>query len=168
MAMNGNQKYIDLLPEIEKEYNFHDIHSKIKMLPGKVTKKHEKFLLENVYKENNNRPIIKKPKFKIDQVVRISSAHRLFKRAYESNYSTELFRVLRINPKHPVTYHLCDYARQEEILGAFYETEMLATKNDDLFLIEKIIRRKKGKALVKFEGLGDEHNEWIDIKSIST
>ena len=64
----------------------------------------------------------------------------------------------------PVTYKITDY-NGEEIQGSFYEQELQKT-SQDVFRIEKILRRKGEKSLVKWMGYSDAFNSWVDNKAI--
>ncbi len=49
-------------------------------------------------------------------------------------------------------YELLD-VDDEPIIGKFYEEELSAiNKTDDVYCVEKILRRRKGQALVKWAG----------------
>ncbi len=41
-------------------------------------------------------------------------------------------------------------------------------KTDDVYRVEKILRRRKGQALVKWAGYDSKHNSWIPIKDIQS
>ena len=57
----------------------------------------------------------------------------------------------------------------EPIIGKFYEEELSAiNKTDDVYRVEKILRRRKGQALVKWAGYDSKHNSWIPIKDIQS
>ena len=64
----------------------------------------------------------------------------------------------------PITYKLKDL-NGEEIKGSFYEQELQKT-TQEMFRIEKVIRRKGDKSLVKWVGYPDEFNSWIDNKDL--
>ena len=64
----------------------------------------------------------------------------------------------------PVTYKITDY-NGEEIQGSFFEQELQKT-SQDVFRIEKILRRKGDKSLVKWLGYSDAFNSWIDTKTM--
>ena len=64
----------------------------------------------------------------------------------------------------PVTYKITDY-NGEEIQGSFYEQELQKT-SQDVFRIQKILRRKGDKSLVKWVSYYDAINSWIDAKTI--
>ena len=54
---------------------------------------------------------------------------------------------------------------REEIKGSFYEQELQKTTRE-MFRIEKVIRRKGDKSLVKLMGYADEFNSWVDNKDL--
>ena len=64
----------------------------------------------------------------------------------------------------PITYKLKDL-NGEEINGSFYEQELQKT-TQEMFRIEKVIRRKGDKSLVKWMGYPVEFNSWIDNKDL--
>ena len=74
------------------------------------------------------------------------------------------FVVDKIQHTDPITYKLKD-SSGEEIKGSFYEQEMLKAVQD-VFRIEKVIRRSKGKALVKWSGYPEKFNSWVDLKDL--
>ncbi len=68
----------------------------------------------------------------------------------------------------PNMYELVD-VDDEPIIGKFYEQELSAiNKTDDVYRVEKILRKRKGQALVKWAGYDSKHNSWIPIKDIQS
>ena len=63
-----------------------------------------------------------------------------------------------------MTYKITDY-NGEVIQGSFYEQELQKT-SQNTFRIEKILRRKGDKSLVKWTGYSDAFNSWVDSKAI--
>ena len=59
----------------------------------------------------------------------------------------------------PVTYQVRDL-NNEKILGSFYTRELSPAKQN-IFRIEKVIKRKNKKALVKWVGYSGKHNSWV-------
>ena len=53
----------------------------------------------------------------------------------------------------------------EEIKGSFYEKELQKTDQKE-FKIEKVIKKKRNKLLVKLKGYDNSFNNWIDKKDI--
>ena len=64
----------------------------------------------------------------------------------------------------PVTYKIADL-NGEEIQGTFYEPKLQKT-SQELFRIEKVIKRGKKKSLVKWKGYSDDFDSWVDNKDI--
>ena len=99
-----------------------------------------------------------KPKFKVGDKVRISKYKRkVFDKGYTPNWTEEMFLVDKIQSTNPITYKLKDL-NNEEIQGSFfYEPEILKAKQD-VFRIEKVIRKdyKKKQVLVKWLGYSDD------------
>jgi len=55
----------------------------------------------------------------------------------------------------------------ETITGIFYEPELIKT-NQNKFRIEKVIRKIKNSAFVKWKRYGPKFNSWISIENLST
>ena len=64
----------------------------------------------------------------------------------------------------PVTYQVRDL-NNEKIVGSFYTRELSPVKQN-IFRIEKVIKRKNKKALVKWVGYSDKHNSWIPLSDL--
>ena len=75
-----------------------------------------------------------------------------------------MFKISKIQLTTMVTFKITNY-NEEEIQGSFYEPE-LQKISQDVFLIEKVLRRKGDKSLVKWMGYPKSFNSWIDSKAI--
>ena len=69
---NNNTIWYNILPKLIKIYN-NRYHSTINMKPTEVNKSNEKYIKENIYTYNKTS---KNPKFKINDLVRISLKRR--------------------------------------------------------------------------------------------
>lgn len=76
-AVQGNYKYSHNLQKIIDDYN-NSFHRSIQMKPCDVNKKNEKQVYKNLYKEK--RKIVKKTKFTVSDVVRISKMKSVFEK----------------------------------------------------------------------------------------
>lgn len=157
-TINGNQIWIKDLQSIVDRYN-NTVHRTIRMKPKDVTSKHEKRLLRTVYRETKRAG---KARFKVGDSVRISKYKNIFEKSYTPNWGTEVFTIERRQPTNPATYILKD-ARGRLISGGFYEQELQKSKFPDVFLVEKVLRKKGDKELVKWLGFDQTHNSWIDV-----
>lgn len=162
-SLQGSYKWLNLLPKIVMEYN-NRVHNTIGMKPKDVTKKNENLLLKSVY--NHIKTMDSKPsKFKTGDYVRISKHREAFSKGYTPNWSNEVFKVRKVNFTNPTTYLLED-ENKTEIQGTFYSEELLKVKYPDIYLVEKIIRRKDNKVFVKWLGLDNRHNSWINKSNV--
>lgn len=166
-SYNGNYKWLGQpLEVILKTYN-NTKHQTIKYKPAEVNKYNEHDIKENINRTLKKISSLhtKKPKFKVGDYVRISKYKHNFEKGYTPNWSTELFTIKKINKTIPVTYHIEDQ-RKKIILGAFYEQELQKSNYSDVYLIEKVLKRRGRKLFVKWLGLNDEENSWIDKAAI--
>ena len=160
---NNNTVWHNVLPNLIKTYN-NRYHRTIKMKPIDVNKSNEKHIKNTVY---NYDATNKKPKFKIDDLVRISLKRReLFdKPTGNIKWSEELFKIYKINKSNVITYQLKDM-NDEIIKAIFYEKELQLTKNTTgEYIIEKILKTNKNKIYVKWRGYSNNFNSWIDKNS---
>lgn len=159
--LHSTNKWVNILQTLIDKYN-NTKHSTIKMKPKDVKKRHEKKLLNTIYKYDE---YLKKPKFSVGDSVRISKFKHLFEKGYTPNYGAEIFKIVRVAHTQPITYLLNDY-QNNEIQGTFYEQELQKVKYPDIYLFEKIIRRQGNKLLVKWLGFDSSHNSWISENDI--
>lgn len=154
----GSYKWIDILPKITLKYNTTK-HRTIKMKPVNVNKKNEKSLLKTVY---NHIKIVDytQKKFQVGDKVRISTTRGIFSKGYEQNWSTEIFTIGKIQLTNPISYLLIDESGQF-IKGGFYKEELQKVQYSNVYLIEKVLKRKGNKIFVKWLGFDNTHNSWI-------
>ena len=160
---NNTSVYVNILPDLVEDYN-NTRHSSIKMTPVEASKKkNELEVWRNPYP--NHLDIINiNPKFSIGDKVRISKKKKTFEKGYTTRWTEEVFTIVEVKHTLPVTYKIADL-NGEEIQGTFYEPELQKT-SQQLFRIEKVIKRGKKKSLVKWKGYSDDFNSWVDIKDI--
>ena len=118
---NNNTVWHNILPNLITTNN-NRYHHTIKMKPIDVNKSNEKQIKDTVYNYNI---IDKKPKYKINDLVRISLKRRqLFdKPSGNIKWSEELFKIYKINKSNVITYKIKDL-NDEIIKGIFYEKEL--------------------------------------------
>lgn len=155
-SLRGNYNYTKNLPDLINTYN-NKVHHTVGMTPSEVNFSNEAFLLANVYSSKVKRK--DKQRFKEGDFVRVSKKRTIFSRGYTPNWSTEVFKIINVRNTIPYTYLLDDLTGQP-IQGAFYAQELQKTKYKDVYLVEKILRRKNDKLYVKW--LGFKKPSWIN------
>lgn len=163
----GNYKWIDIIQGIIDNYN-NTKHRTTGFAPNKINKSNEKYILEKVYNKNEEKKKfskLKKPKFKIGDYVRLSKYKTHFEKSTTRNWTTEIFKIVKVNRKFPFSYILED-SNGKSIKGQVYEPELLKTKYKDTYLISKIIKKKGSKVFVSWLGFDSTHNSWVDKKEL--
>lgn len=162
-------------------------HRTIRMKPNEVNYENEQHLRDTVYNYQRLVPSLSTPvstitldngshrqqklqrrraKFKNGDYVRLSKYRTVFEKGYTPNWTTEVFRIRKVQYNtDPITYLLDDY-QNCEIKGSVYAEELQLAKQPDVYLVEKIIRRRNGRAYVKWLGFGPEHNSWTREENI--
>lgn len=163
--LKGTYKWVGLiLDNVVHTYN-NTNHRTIKMKPVEVCKSNEVNVRKNIIKSQKRKISLHKKILRIGDHVRISKYKNCFQKGYTPNWSTEIFIITKINRTNPVTYHIADQ-RKQPIYGLFYEQELQKTKHPNVYLVEKVIKTKGNKLLVKWLGLSEEENCWIDRKAL--
>ncbi|KYN12364.1 hypothetical protein ALC57_15479, partial [Trachymyrmex cornetzi] len=74
-------------------------------------------------------------KFKVGDSVRVSKYKTVFEKGYTSNWTTEVFKIVKVQ-------------RTNQFLLAFYEHELHRSTHPDVYLVEKVLRRKGNRVYV--------------------
>lgn len=159
-SLQGHYRWTDgTLEHIVNQYN-HTIHRTTGKEPAKVNENNKSSVLQR-YIASVQSKIYKKSRFKSGDYVRISKYKGCFEKGYTPNWSTEVFKIIKVQSTNPVTY-LIEDSKHQPILGAFYAQELQKTKYPHIYLVEKVIRKRNNKVLVKWLGLPSSENSWID------
>ena len=163
-SANNTRKYVDVLDKMVSQYNS-SRHSSIKMTPVQASiTRNENKVWRNLYPAKSALRPPKEPKFSVGDTVRISKKKGTFEKGYTPRWVEEVFTITQVQHTDPPTYKIADW-NQQEIQGSMYESELQKTKQE-IFRIEKVIRKKGNKALVKWYGYSDDYNSWIPTKDL--
>ena len=163
--------YINILADLIKKYNS-TYHRSIKCTPTDARKPSNYQHVFNALYGGKNLKVREKlePEFKIGDKVRITKKKTTFEKGYTTNWTEEIFTVVKVQPTIPFTYKIED-TRGDEIHGTFYEEELQKTKQDTIFRIEKVLKRRTRRdgvkeVFVKWKGYNDTFNQWIPAADI--
>ena len=129
----NNYRYIDDIHNIVEKYN-NTYHSTIKMTPTEASKKENEGL---VYYTINNKRLRerylenKKPKFKINDHVRIKVPKKHFQKGYDPRWSDKIYLIYKVNLTLPPTYkikEILENGKYKYVTKNFYEQELQKTK----------------------------------------
>ena len=127
-TINQNQKWLKILQPTVDNYN-NTIHTSIKQTPHDSSKNInliKDIIRKNNFENENNEKIKKKPKFKINDRVRIFKYKHKFEKGYKGYWTNEIFTIYEILKTSPITYKIKDL-NNEKIIGSFYENELQKT-----------------------------------------
>ena len=159
----NTNKYIDVLPELVEDYN-NTVHSSTKLTPTDASKEENELKVwSNLYPDRYKTSRLN-PKFSVGDKVRITKKKTVFEKGYTTRWTEEIFTIKEIRETNPLTYKLEDL-QGEEIEGTFYEPELQKTEQQ-IYRIEKIIKKEKGRSFVKWKGYPDKFNSWVDNKDL--
>ena len=162
-----NFRFIDKLQSFVNTYN-NRRHRMTKLSPedGEQEKngEHIRLMHEDYY--NKVKPT-KRVRFKAGMTVRIARLEPKFGRGYDKKSPEQIYRISKVITKFPrVLYELSTLDGKEDIQGTFYQEQLTKVIDQEEYIIEKVLRKNKGKALVKF--LGYDEPEWIPVKNITS
>ena len=132
---------------------------------GKVWKK---LYSKKLFGTSRKRRRRRKPTFKAGDKVMLSKVRRTFKKGYLPGWTEEIFIVDRLLNSYVPSYKIKEY-NETPVKGTFYEEELQKVDmgdKDTFFRIEKVLKRKDGKALVRWKGWPSKYDSWVDAKEI--
>ncbi len=185
MKFNNTHRYIDQLQSVVQSYN-NTIHSALGMAPKDVKREDEDEVrhMQCIRKHKGEKPVkqkdeIKKQekkkkrpkslfKYKIGAKVRIPFTKGKFDRQYDQKWSSEIFTVYKRHLRSGIpVYSLTDW-NDDVIDGSFYskELQLVTSHADQLYTVEKILKRKGNKVFVKWTGWNKKFNSWIPASQV--
>lgn len=105
-------------------------------------------------------------------LVRIAGKKHPFFKEYKGNWTEELFKISKVQKRHPnFVYQLTEYDG-EAVKGIFYREELQKVQKppDRTWEIEKVLKTEKQKGrirhFVKWFGYSDKYNSWVSNQAI--
>jgi len=102
------------------------MHRTIDMRPIDVTHTITDKFLNTVY---SSVKAVAFPRFQMDDSVRVSKFKTIFEKGHTPNWTTDMFKIVKIQKTNLMTYLLEDY-RRKPVVG-FYEYELHRVTNPD-------------------------------------
>ena len=167
ITANMNYRFVDNLDDLVQTYNSRR-HRSTGLTPneGEMPINHLKIRMKNEEYYSKIKKT-KKIRFKINDLVRISRLEPKFGRGYDKSAPEEIFRIIKIITKFPrVMYEIASLDGDETIIGRFYQEQITRVKSQNEFVIEEVLKEKRGKVLVKW--LGYKNPSWIRKKNMTT
>lgn len=165
------KRWKEILPKIIKALN-NSYHRILKTSPSKITKENQQYYFRRQMDQLKTRHS-PSPKFKIGDIIRITRETHKLKHGYLPLFTEELFEIAEHLPgRIPPTYKIKDL-HGEEILGVFYEPELVkcsfppgAFQQIERVSKSKILPNGKVQHLVKFKDYA--RPKWINHMDLIT
>lgn len=164
-TINGDHVWYNILDKLINNYNKKK-HSTINNTPYNVY-----YNQIDIKKNRIDDRKETKPKFKLNDRVRISYKKDPFYKSYLPNWSHQIYTISEVLDTKPTTYKIKDELN-EVIKGSFYDNELQKTKQkENVYLVEKILKTRKVKGkkehLIKWIGYDDKFNSWEPEENIA-
>ena len=161
-TVKNTLRFVEILQRLVHGYNV-SFHRSIGMAPAKVNIHNQSNVWQMLYSDKIKG---KKPRsdLKVGDKVRINKKYRTFKKSYLPGWTEEVFIVTKVIRKPPLpTYRISEYDGTP-LKGTFYKQDLqkVTVNAGDLFRIEKIVKRKGSKALVRWKGWPVKYDSWLD------
>ena len=167
MTTTGSRSYVKSLDEILQTYNTR---------PHSMLGNHSPLFAErnptNAYIATKNQEYLdskktKKPripKYKVGMKVRVKRVGDAFWRGYDGSFNEEVYVITGVKTRLDVPMFKLATLENEELLGHYYAHELSRVRGDPLYTIEKILRKRGKRSLVKFVGI--KKPKWIATANI--
>jgi hypothetical protein len=115
---------------------------------------------------------IAQPKFRVGQHVRIGKEKMKFAKGGEQNYTTEVFRNIKVIRRTPRPVYKVEDLNHRVIDGQFFNEEITPVRitKRTTFQIDKIlatrVKRRTREYLVRWRGYGPDFDNWIIAASV--
>ena len=118
LTLQGKEfKWMKELPLILNEYN-NTIHSTIKMTPIQGSLKENEDKIKEIFNEKHENIPYKKPKFKVNDKVRLLKLKTTFEKGYTHRWTNEIFIITEICNTKPITYKVKDL-KGKKLMGRY-------------------------------------------------
>ena len=129
----GDAKWIDILPTITKQYN-NRIHSSTKLTPTQASlKNNESFVYKNLLDKRKKI----KPKFQINDLVRVADLKKTFSKGDTTNWSYKLYKITEIINDTIPSYHIHNLPERYNV-SLLKKTELTMKENENVIKKLKI------------------------------
>ena len=154
---------MDVLPGMVEKYNS-TYHRSIKLKPTDARKPSNYEHIHNALYAKVNARKTTSPKFHVGDMVRIVRKEGTFEKGFTPNWAVEVLTITAVKATKPPTYTIED-TRGEPIQGSFYEQE-LQTSVQEIYRIERVLKRGKDRVFVKWKGYSSAFNSWIPLAGV--
>ncbi len=158
-------EYVSQLQNFAYSYN-HTKHRTINMSPAEVNSENEAPLWKQMYLDKEKKKKRKsRYKFKIGDTVLLSydKTQKQFYKDYDYSWSAEVHTITHRYRRQNIPVYKVRGFDGVSIEGTFYQSELqkVTYDPDRAFLVEKVLKKKGKKVLVRWLGWPKQYDSWI-------
>ena len=170
MKHHNTYEWTKLLDKAMKIY-LNRKHRTIKMTPLEAEKDENEPIVRRTYWKRYIKADKKKrkPKFAVGDTVRIFKERGTFHRGYMEDFTTEIFTINKVLNNLPVPRYKLNEYNGDEVVGSFFEDELVKYNPPEFYEIDVIKTKGKGKKkqyLVHYRGWPNIYDEWKTISEL--
>lgn len=173
MAKNNSYEWTKFIDHAMKIY-LNRKHRTIKMTPLEGDKKKNETIIRQTYLERYFKAGLKKkqPKYKVGDSVRIWKERGTFHRGYMEDFTREHFKINKVLNNLPVPRYKLKEFNGEDIVGSFFEDELVQFNASEYYDTEVLKKRKTKKNgleyFVHYVGWPDSYDEWVPSSNLKS
>ena len=154
--------FVPVLQDLVEGYN-RSYQRSIKIAPNQVNQTNSSSVWKTLYGDKNKKQQrLQRPRLNVGDRVRLNKKFKQFKKSYLPGWTEEVFVVKRARRGKVPSYKIEEWDGTP-VEGTFYAQDLqkVTLEDDDLFRIEKIVKCKGNKVLVRWKGWPDKYDTWL-------
>lgn len=163
MTSKGTRRYVDVLAQIVLAYNM-TRHSRTGERPVDVSTTNNQQVFERTYGFKNEKMREATPEpatFAVGHLVRVRYSLPVMAKSYFPRFSDQVYTVTAVLPGFPRTMYRLKNWNAVIMPRKYYAEDLLRVTERTKYRIQRVLKRQKGRALVKWIGYPKEANTWI-------
>ena len=161
----NTSRYIDVLEDFVTGYN-DTVHNTIGMAPAQVSDTDVLVIWQRMHKKTSRVRAVR-AKYSVVQLVRISKEKAKSAKSAEQNYTTEIFRIIKVIHRSPRQVYEMEYLNKKIIYGQFSLKELTPVRliKRSTFKIDKILGQMDRRGilyyLLRWKVYSSDFDSWV-------
>lgn len=167
----GTRRYVNVLDALISSYN-RTVHSSTGMRPIDVDSSNTDVVFRRLYGASSQRALnLKKPvdvrNLKVGDNVRIRYILTPMQKSYFPMFSDQVYTISAVVPEYPFHMYRVKNWAGNVMNRKYYAHDLQLVSKDVRHRVERVLKRRGNRALVKWIGYPNEANSWIRWSQLS-
>ena len=164
LVQNETYRYIDVLQQLIRNYN-ETVIDVLGLSPAEAELPQNWERVAAAHSKHRFRMRVKKikPRFNVDDVVRVTLIKKSFKRSYDITHSHQRYIIHAVNTIKLVPYYILKDEHDNILSGKFYGSQLIKVKIPSYrgYPLKSRMRKSKKEYLMRFTGYSSDYDEWV-------